>query len=77
VGKPLEHFLAIQPQRVIDVAVTIAAELGDDFDAIPYNKAEWIKTRGGEPFRDVNLPFQYDYLRAARAAVRLIDGWAR
>jgi hypothetical protein len=63
--------LKIQPQIVIDVAIEIASEMGDDFHAIPYNKAEWIKTRGGDPFRDVNLPFQYDYLRAASAVLKM------
>jgi hypothetical protein len=66
-----------EAQRIIEVAVLIAAELGDDFDAIPYNKATWIKTRGGEPFRDVNLPFQRDYLAAASAVVKLLANPAR
>jgi hypothetical protein len=64
------------PSRIIDIAVAIAAELGDDFDAAPYSKAEWIKARGGDPFRDVSLPFQCDYLAAASVALRLATGGA-
>ena len=59
-------------QRVIDVAIAIARELGDDFDAAHYDKAAWIADRGGDPFRDVNLPFQKDYLAAARTAVLMV-----
>jgi hypothetical protein len=65
------------PQQVIDIAVEIASHLGDDFNAIPYDKAEWIRTRGGETFRDINLPFQRDYLAAAQAVVKLISGAAK
>ena len=53
------------------VARIIAAELGDDFDAAFVDKAAWIDARGqsGGRFRDVNEPFQIDYLHAADAAI--------
>lgn len=53
------------------VARIIAAELGDDFDAAFVDKAAWISARGysGGRFRDVNEPFQRDYLDAADAAI--------
>jgi hypothetical protein len=58
-------------QLTIAIATLIADELGDDFDKAHYDKAEWINDRGGDPFRDVNLPFQRDYLAAAAAVLRM------
>lgn len=54
------------------VARAIAQELGDDFDSAFENKQEWTRERGGEPFRDVNMPFKPDYLEAARLAIVMV-----
>lgn len=52
------------------MARSIAAALGDDFDRAFNNKSEWNAARGGEPFRDINLPYKGDYIDAATAALK-------
>lgn len=52
-----------------EIARGIADELGDDFDRAYESKSEWINDRGGEPFRDVNMPFKGMYLAAADIAL--------
>lgn len=59
--------------EVEQVARAIAKALGDDFDHAFADKAEWIAARGekGGRFRDINEPFQGDYIAAAEAATIL------
>jgi hypothetical protein len=57
----------------LELAKVIASELGDDFDQALADKSEWIRQRGGEPFRDVNMPFKHDYLAAADRAIAFVD----
>lgn len=61
----------ITDDMVERVARLIAGQLGDDFDDAFKNKGQWTDERGfsGNRFRDVNEPFQSDYLDAARAAI--------
>lgn len=56
------------------VARTIARAMGDNFSDAFKNKARWIAKRGmsGGRFRDVNEPYQGDYLDAAAAAIRAL-----
>lgn len=56
------------------VARNLARENGDDFDAIPADKQEWIAQRGqfGGRFRDVNEMKQNDYLCLANSALSVI-----
>ena len=66
-----------QPSETVEkVARVIAEALGDDFDHAFASKAEWIALRAdkGGRFRDINEPFQCDYLDAARAALAAIAG---
>lgn len=53
------------------VARAIAIQLGDGFDQPFMRKSDWIKNRGesGERFRDINEPYQVDYIEAARAEI--------
>lgn len=51
----------------------IAEELGDDFDLAFQGKSEWNAARGGDPFRDINMPFKHDYLNAAQAVIALLS----
>ena len=52
------------------VARAIAEIRGDDFDLIPLNKSVWLEKQGmfQGRFRDVNEPFQCDYLEMADVA---------
>lgn len=54
----------------IALAKAIASALGDNFADAFKNKERWVAKRGqsGGRFRDVNEPFQCDYLDAADAA---------
>lgn len=54
------------------VAREIAGFLGDSFDLAFDSKSDWTKERGGEPFRDINMPFKGDYLDAATAALKAL-----
>jgi len=56
------------------VARAIADANGDDFDSALPNMSEGILTRGmrGGQYRDVNEPFQSDYLEMARAALQAL-----
>jgi hypothetical protein len=58
-------------EMVERVAMAIAKENGDDFDAIPKDKPDWTAQRGifAGRSRDINEPFQCDYLGQARAAI--------
>lgn len=58
-----------EAQRVA-LAKVIASALGDNFADAFKNKERWVAKRGqsGGRFRDVNEPFQCDYLDAADAA---------
>lgn len=53
------------------VARAIADEIGDGFDNAHRDKPAWIDARGDKAgrYRDVNEPYQVDYLAAARAAM--------
>lgn len=57
-------------QDRVKVAKIIANAMGDNFADAFANKTRWIAKRGmsGGRFRDVNEPFQSDYLAAADAA---------
>ncbi len=56
-------------EQVAEVARIIANALGDNFADAFKNKARWIAKRGmsGGRFRDVNEPYQSDYIAAALA----------
>ncbi|AXU20385.1 hypothetical protein C7W88_17045 [Novosphingobium sp. THN1] len=56
------------------IARTIASALGDNFSDAFKNKQRWIAKRGmsGGRFRDINEPFQHDYLDAADAVIALL-----
>lgn len=56
------------------VARAIARGLGDEFSNAFRNKERWTAKRGmsGGRFRDVNEPYQSDYLDAADAAIRTV-----
>ena len=53
------------------VARAIAKTRGDDFDRVPVNKSDWTRGQGNFQgrFRDVNEPFQCDYVEMATAAI--------
>jgi len=53
------------------IARAIAEANGDDFDDIPRDKGDWTRKRGefGGRFRDVNEPYQSDYLNMAELAL--------
>jgi len=53
------------------VARIIASAMGDNFADAFKNKPRWIAKRGmsGGRFRDINEPFQSDYLDAADAVI--------
>lgn len=55
------------------IARTIANAMGDNFADAFKNKQRWIAKRGmsGGRFRDINEPFQSDYLDAADAVLAL------
>lgn len=57
------------------IARTIARELGDDFDHAFISKSDWNAARGmsGDRFRDINEPFQGDYICAAAAVLRALQ----
>jgi hypothetical protein len=52
------------------LAKIIASAMGDNYAHAFKNKVRWIAKRGmiGGRFRDVNEPYQSDYLDAAQAA---------
>lgn len=52
------------------LARVIASAMGDNYADAFKNKERWIAKRGmsGGRFRDINEPFQSDYLAAAEAA---------
>jgi hypothetical protein len=54
------------------VARAIADGLGDDYDHAFVSKTGWVAERGerGGRFRDINEPFQGDYIDAATAALK-------
>jgi len=56
------------------VARAIARGLGDEFSNAFRNKERWTAKRGmsGGRFRDINEPYQSDYLDAADAAIRTV-----
>ena len=59
------------------VARAIAEAQGDNFADAFKNKQRWVAKRGmsGGRFRDINEPFQSDYVEAAKAAIRaMLDG---
>lgn len=59
------------PEMVERVARAIAKDFGEDFDEVPRDKKHRIEAHSifGGRYRDVNEPFQYDYLGSARAAI--------
>ncbi len=66
----------MQSDDVVEaVARIIADALGDDFADAFEGKGQWIANRGmsGGRFRDVNEPYQSDYLAAAEAAITAHD----
>ena len=56
------------------LAKIIASAMGDNYADAFKNKERWIAKRGqsGGRFRDVNEPFQSDYLDAADAAIAFL-----
>lgn len=66
-----------QPEDQVDrVARAIARANGDEFANAFKSKDRWTAKRGmsGGRFRDVNEPFQSDYLEMARAAIAAMEG---
>jgi hypothetical protein len=61
----------MNPARIRYVARAIAEANGDNYDAVPTSKSEWVKQRGqfGGRFRTVNEPYQGDYDDMAEAAL--------
>ena len=57
------------------MARAIANETGDGFDNAFADKGEWINARGEKAgrFRDVNEPYQCDFLNAADAALAALE----
>lgn len=57
------------------IARAIARENGDEFADAFKNKDRWVAKRGmsGGRFRDVNEPFQSDYLDMAKAAISALE----
>lgn len=53
------------------VARAIAKANGDDYDAIPAGKSEWVANRGefAGRYRDANEPYRIDYEDQALAAI--------
>ena len=54
----------------LTLAKAIASAMGDNFTDAFKNKERWVAKRGqsGGRYRDINEPFQSDYLDAADAA---------
>ena len=63
-----------QNERAARVAKVIAKAMGDNFADAFKNKQRWTAKHGmsGGRFRDINEPFQSDYLAAAEAATAVI-----
>ena len=63
-----------QNERAARVAKVIAKAMGDNFADAFKNKQRWTAKRGmsGGRFRDINEPFQSDYLAAADAATAVL-----
>lgn len=61
-------------EHAMKVAKVIAKAMGDNFSDAFKNKQRWTAKRGmsGGRFRDVNEPFQDDYIAAAEAAAAVI-----
>ena len=61
-------------EHAMKVAKVIAKTMGDNFSDAFKNKQRWTAKRGmsGGRFRDVNEPFQDDYIAAAQAAAAVI-----
>jgi len=61
-------------EHAMKVAKVIAKAMGDNFSDAFENKQRWTAKRGmsGGRFRDVNEPFQDDYIAAAEAAAAVI-----
>lgn len=71
--------LVVKPEREVvreRLAKTIANAMGDNYADAFKSKDRWVAKRGmsGGRFRDVNEPFQSDYLDAADAALAAIFG---
>ena len=62
---------AMNEELIVQIARDIAEALGDNFNYAFASKAEWIAQRGDTPggFRDVNQPYEPDYIDAAIAAI--------
>ena len=63
-----------QNERAARVAKVIAKAMGDNFADAFKNKQRWTAKHGmsGGRFRNINEPFQSDYLAAAEAATAAI-----
>ena len=61
-------------EHAMKVAKVIAKAMGDNFSDAFKNKQRWTAKRGmsGGRFRDVNEPFQDDYIAAAQASAAVI-----
>lgn len=61
-------------ERRESLAKVIAAAMGDNYADAFKNKQRWIAKRGesGGRFRDINEPFQSDYLDAADDAIAFL-----
>ncbi len=61
--------------REMRVAKAIARANGDEFANAFANKTRWISKRGmsGGRYRDINEPFQQDYLDMALAAIAELE----
>ena len=66
--------LTDEHEHAMKVAKVIAKAMGDNFSDAFKNKQRWTAKKGmsGGRFRDVNEPFQDDYIAAAKAAAAVI-----
>jgi alanine racemase len=59
------------PSKLEQVAEAIASGLGYEWDTLYSNKLQWTLDRGSR--HDINVPFQPDFIDAARAAIAAME----
>jgi len=70
----LGGMLMTDPAEIARIAAIIASAMGDNFADAFENSTHWIVRRGmnGGRFRDVNEPYQADYIAAAEAVAEYL-----